>query len=556
MSLYSVTEDLKQSLSSARRAILGRGGEISATAGLKDLPEAIYKIPADASLAYQTDDSVVYRKIVPSGAEEYAQVAKVGGMTHKVSPPFSTLVDNGMGTINTDGSITVTNTSEEDVYYNDNGIDTENVGGKYFALSSECPYIKYIAVRLIYVKQNQETGNFDVNEVSYPLNTWIPEFDRSEYEAVDGRLDITIAANAGTVTFTPILADTDDLVPKLLDTNVTELVSEGANLLPRAWTNKQTINGITYTVMDDNTIVANGTATAESNFSILRGGNYEKITLEKGGTYTLSGCASGGSSSSYRLTVQDLGARQNYNDFGDGATAVANYTEYYAFIRIYAGYTANNLVFKPMFVRGSTAKPYSPFGTIVDTFPIPEIEGVTDSKGNKVEGIGRGVSGYPNYIDFERKVFVQRVKEVDMGLLNWGYRLNNNRHIFNANLFEYGIQGQISPDIPINALAQDYRAVTVNAKWVDRDMAYNSNTIGNQTIEIVDNRYTNQTDFKAAVSGKKLLFAVETPVETDISTYLTDDNFIEVEGGGVIKAVNEHEQDAPSTINYITKVGA
>jgi hypothetical protein len=72
MSLNTATEALKKSLRSARKAIIGRGGEISLTAGFKDLSDAIYKIPADASLAYQVDDSVAYRKIVPSGAEEFA----------------------------------------------------------------------------------------------------------------------------------------------------------------------------------------------------------------------------------------------------------------------------------------------------------------------------------------------------------------------------------------------------------------------------------------------------------------------------------------------------
>ena len=58
MSIKSEVAKSTSYLRSARRAILGRGGEISATAGLKDLPEAIYKIPADASLAYRSDDSV------------------------------------------------------------------------------------------------------------------------------------------------------------------------------------------------------------------------------------------------------------------------------------------------------------------------------------------------------------------------------------------------------------------------------------------------------------------------------------------------------------------
>jgi hypothetical protein len=41
--------------------------------------------------------------------------------------------------------------------------------------------------------------------------------------------------------------------------------------------------------------------------------------------------------------------------------------------------------------------------------------------------------------------------------------------------------------------------------------------------------------------------------ETDISEYLTDDNYIEVEGGGTITAVNEHENAVPFNIAYIRR---
>jgi hypothetical protein len=506
------------------------------------------------------DSTVAYEKAVPANALPYAEVQKVGGMTYKISPPFSTLVDNGTGTINTDGSITVTNTSEEDVYYNDNGIDTENVGGKYFALSSECPYIKYIAVRLIYVKQNQETGGFDVNEVSYPLNTWIPEFNRSEYESVDGRLDFTIAANAGTVTFTPILTDTDDLVPKLLDTKVTELVSEGANLMPPCIRKNVTNNGITYTVLDDGTVIANGTATAQSNFAFQEMWRGEKITLTQGETYTLSGEPNGASADTYRLMMQNASYSQNYYC---GVPAVAKYTEYYAFIRIQQGITVNNLVFKPMLNRGSTAKPYSPYGTIVDTFPISaELRAFLEPY-----GYGRGVSGYPNYIDFERKVFVQNTyRKVFDGTENW---------------IVTSAVAQGTPDVGIKRMLfqnTENKGVEVSNKIVSPMVCnlYKEDTLENTyyqvnktcafsgyRIYIYDADYNTADSVEAwkahlaelYASGNPLIieYALAEPIETDISAYLTDDNFIEVEGGGVIRAVNDYEYGAPSTIEYQTE---
>jgi hypothetical protein len=90
MANYDLTtevEKLEENLRQTRKAILGRGGEISATAGMQDFPSVIFNIPADASLAYYTDDTTAYRKIVPSAAEEYTPIQSVGGMTRKVVSP-------------------------------------------------------------------------------------------------------------------------------------------------------------------------------------------------------------------------------------------------------------------------------------------------------------------------------------------------------------------------------------------------------------------------------------------------------------------------------------
>lgn len=48
-------------------------------------------------------------------------------------------------------------------------------------------------------------------------------------------------------------------------------------------------------------------------------------------------------------------------------------------------------------------------------------------------------------------------------------------------------------------------------------------------------------------------FELETPVITDISHLLSDDNYIPVEGGGIITMVNEHGYAVPSTIEYTVK---
>jgi hypothetical protein len=101
MSIKSELAKTTSYLRSARKAILGRGGEISLTAGLKDLPDAIFNIPADASLSYLTDDSVAYEKIVPTGASRFAQVNKIGGKSY---PHFEGLRDTKVTALESEGA--------------------------------------------------------------------------------------------------------------------------------------------------------------------------------------------------------------------------------------------------------------------------------------------------------------------------------------------------------------------------------------------------------------------------------------------------------------------
>ena len=467
MSINSELEKSKSYLRKARKAIIGRGGEISATAGLKDLPDAIYNIPADVSLVFQTDEDVAFRKIVPVGAEEYAQIARIGGMTYKsknlIPSPYAngTQTQNGVTwTPNEDGSINANGTQTVSSSYAIvnfaeplllNGTYSASIGS---ALPSGCSL--YLAFddalgNVEIIKSSSASGSATItNRYCKSVRIWV------EKDVVFNNVTFYPMLNIGST-----VAEFEARYEGLRDTKVTALESEGANLLPRATQNRRTINGVTFTVQDDNSILVNGTATATANFEILRGYMGEYFALEKDETYTLSGCPEGGSIDSYRLIIQSLDYNQSFTEYGSGYTEIAKKDKYYAFIRISAGYTANNLVFKPMLNRGSTVLPYSPYGTIVDTLTIPEAVQSLDGYG---QGNPDNTEEY-NYIDFERKKFIA-----------------------------YGC--------------------IVDGVWV----------------------------------------AYEEPRETDISAYLTD-NFIKVEGGGEIVFENDYEYDAPSTINYITKVG-
>ena len=127
------------------------------------------------------------------------------------------------------------------------------------------------------------------------------------------------------------------------------------NLLPYPYYDTtKTINGITFTDNGDGTITVDGTATADTRFYCRS--SSDKITISPG-TYTISGCPDGGSSTTYYI------GGFAYNAFSSGKTfSVANTTSDWFYIMIKSGATADNLVFKPQLEEGSTATEYEPYG--------------------------------------------------------------------------------------------------------------------------------------------------------------------------------------------------
>lgn len=131
----------------------------------------------------------------------------------------------------------------------------------------------------------------------------------------------------------------------------------GKNLLE--WSNTSTtINGVTFTVNDDGSVLANGKASADASFYATVNG----YTDLKAGTYIINGCPSGGSNTTYLIneTVKSV------TDTGSGGNlTLSEDTRIRVRILIRNGYTANNLLFKPMIRLASvTDATYAPYSNI------------------------------------------------------------------------------------------------------------------------------------------------------------------------------------------------
>lgn len=145
---------------------------------------------------------------------------------------------------------------------------------------------------------------------------------------------------------TPITDDITTLFTADSDlrTNIALLINDGAkNRLNVFATASQTINDVVWTINADGTVTANGTATANSFLYLIP--NNTNITF--GESTHISGCPAGGSASTYEIQVSMTGGT-TYHDYGDGEFIPFDYVYRYFVLCVRNGYTANNLIFRPM----------------------------------------------------------------------------------------------------------------------------------------------------------------------------------------------------------------
>lgn len=142
------------------------------------------------------------------------------------------------------------------------------------------------------------------------------------------------------------------------------------NLLPYPYVSTtKTEYGITFTDNGDGTVTANGNGEAFSTFTLC-----ESMTLGAG-TYTVSGCPSGGSASTYYMSISYSGysgvVLDNYTFTLSADTAVT------IGIGILSGTTADNLVFKPQISIGNAVTEYTKGKSPSPDFPS-EVQSVGD----------------------------------------------------------------------------------------------------------------------------------------------------------------------------------
>ena len=484
-----------------------------------------------ATLKFTEDSSSAYEKIVPTDAERYAVVNKVGGMTYKsnnkIPYPFNTYaIENGVTfTANSDGSVTIngkSNGTNNNVFYLHKTQTPITIKAGTYSNGGDIHVTLYDNVNSKYYSFEKGKSLVLDKDVTGGLYIQITSYDTTEYK----NFVVHPMLNEGS-TALPY----EPYFEGLRDTKVTELVSEGANLIPFPYISTSgTYNGVTFTIFKDGSVQVKGTATAETYFQLCR--------IDFGA----ESCFSEGTKNG--LFFKDC----SYN-----ASNKANC------ITVLNGKTVDKIYY-PMVNRGTTAAPYKPYRGTIETFPISaQLRSYLEQ-----HGYGRGVEGYEGYIDLDNKVFIppQSHRVVLDGTENW---------LLASTASSTGGLKRMQFTLPYTSVFEsNYKTVPSICNLYNvgsGDDTWNgvvcASITNGERLHIFDANYQTIETWKAHLAelyanGNPLIIEYATasvPEPIDISAYLTDDNFIEVEGGGVIRAVNDYNHDAPTTISFVSAIG-
>lgn len=389
-------------LRNSRKAILARGGDISLTAGLKDLSDAIFNI-SDSSLAQAIDSSTAYRKIVPVGASPYATISKIGGMSYKSNNLYSG--EAKMDVVKISGKAVLV--APKDGYYSFN-CDSSNVVNPdvLWLESTGGHWIEgWFPFENIYLNKGEEVS-FRFNEIPDYDENGNPNYPLSGYVT-----DIMINEGAKPLPYEPYFKG-------LRATKVTALKSNGAQLIPFPYRiggvgTVRTSNGVTLTVLEDSKIQLNGTASSTATFIIMS--SYSPVT----GTVFLSGCDEG-NDDTFGITIHFWSGNEPWQGSLVAGTLAHRHSpltvnaEDYGCICVYvyvqSGVTVDNVILEPMLNYGTEAAPSKPYkADAVDTLTVP-------SEIISIEGYGESNPDNPeeyNYIDLLANALVLVGRVID-----------------------------------------------------------------------------------------------------------------------------------------------
>lgn len=195
----------------------------------------------------------------------------------------------------------------------------------------------------------------------------------------------------------------------------------GKNLLPKTTKITQTINGITFNINEDGTIVANGTASDKATLYLGNG------TTLASGTYTTSSGLNGTSGVRFGLEAGNnyLNTNTSRTDTFDSEITIKN-----SYYQIDSGINVNNLILKPMIEQGSEATDYEHY-TGGQPSPSPDYpQNISVLTGNlKLTSCGKNLfkMGTVNDYDYNNRITNITADKISIKLFGSGLTFTYNK---------------------------------------------------------------------------------------------------------------------------------
>ena len=549
MSVADQIGRLAQNLVASRNMVTQKNGRVGSLVAFDNLADEIMSITASQGEQVLVDDTdTAYRKSILNGAQKYAKLKSISGMTYKCNNliPFPydgtkgdgyTTTHNGITfVVSGDGSVTCNGTAtEKAVFYLLNvsplpaDVTYDNV------TMSGCPAGGSATTYYFY---NLTTGH---KEYGTPVNI-------AGFKGAYCRFAICVESGTTltNIVFKPMVNFGREALPYepyfegLRDTKVTAIKSYGANLFDIRTAKAESLYaGISSEVTND---ILKITCTVAS-----RSG-YVKLGTLVAGTYTIS------------ATFTNLEGFYLYA--GDDLNNVASLGIYFTvgearrftlseaktvwlcatFSNSVDYYTLSNV----MLNIGTTALPYKPYREPI-TYIIPEA----------LQGSGKGVAGYADTVDFENGKDIKKT-ETYVFTGNEGWTSYTSGVLPSGAYCYWSANGK--PNGKIGAFtsvcdrfenmdkAWDYALYTgvySDHHTLNRVYFVTSKPTVDEWKAYLAEQYTNGTPVT-------LTYALAEPIETDLTE--TIGNIIEIEEGGFLEFVNEHENAMPSHISYLRRL--
>lgn len=539
IALNNLTEDMRY----GRRAILWRGGEISATAGFREIVTKIPSLPTSISIGTVEDDSRSIYKYVPVDSIEYCYLKSIGGMTYKCENlmpfPYEGIYgEMQIGESQSLGGLTVTINSDKSLDINKTVDITDDTFRLYIRdLDTSDYYLTVLYNGAVFFDVSSNVGIIPFN-----TSVFIPSTIGITY------IDIHCAPESEGIGTISIILSKEPYFEGLSDTKTTAVKVHGANMIPFPYYSKSnTTSGITSTVNDDGSITFNGTATDKVQFVL--GTN---IPLSPNESYILSASTVGNWDTGLACSAAvkyDANLASAYTNITPTAPAkVMNKGFKVADLRIViqSGTVCNNLVFKPMINIGTTSLPYTPYREPI-TYEIPEVLQVS-----------KGIDGAVDTVDFFNDKKDIMCKTTELGNVNYagisqpfsGFA----RGFYYATDFNIALRSKaLCSRLPITSVFNGSE-MGVCLQNMSGGNHYISVTIPESYLTDIEGANTSEK-FKNWLNQNNvtLTYALAEPIVTPlpISTF---NNLFSVEGGGYLEFVTDNGRAPNSNVRFQTIV--